>query len=224
MTVVNTGKEGIFELQNSLPDGIRYYQCRLTPEFNAQGKLESILTISRDMTGRKEFEERLLSLTLKDDLTNLYNRREFLMLTERQLLIARSRPTGKNNYLIFADMDGLKQINDSFGHKNGSLAIVKMSEIFAGNFRGSDVIARLGGDEFVVLMVDADDDSTENVLSRLQSKIGKYNEQKNHQFDLALSVGITRINLNETKPLEEILADADRRMYEQKRKKKSSSQ
>lgn len=218
--VIRTGKENLFELQLSVLHGSRYFQSRFTPEFAADKTVESVLVISRDTTGRKELEERLRSLTLTDDLTNLYNRRGFLMLAERQLKIARSRPTEKNNYLIFADMDGLKQINDGFGHDNGSLAITKMSEILADNFRGSDIIARLGGDEFVVLLVNTNENSTDIILNRLQTKISGYNEQKNHPFNLSLSVGITPIDLSETATIEELLVRADQLMYEQKRQKK----
>ncbi len=220
MAAVKTKKEVIFELQNSLPDGIRFFQCRLTPEFDSRGNVESILTVSRDMTESKELEERLRSLTLTDDLTNLYNRRGFLMLAERHLHIAQSRPSEKNNYLLFADIDGLKQINDHFGHDNGSRAITKMSEILADNFRASDIIARLGGDEFVIILVNTNEDSTEIILNRLQTKINDYNRQKNHPFDLSLSVGIIPIDLSKTTTIEELLVRADQMMYEQKRRKK----
>ncbi|MBA2736319.1 MAG: PAS domain S-box protein [Pyrinomonadaceae bacterium] len=180
-----------------------------------------VLGYAQDVTDMQEIQEQLKSLPLTDDLTNLYNRRGFLTLAERQLRIARSRRTGKGVYLIFADMDGLKQINDRFGHNQGSLAITKMSEILAGNFRASDILARLGGDEFVVLVVDADDATQGIVLNRLQARIENYNAQKNHPFDLALSVGISLINLDDTKSLEEILAEADQSMYQQKRNRKS---
>ena len=124
--------------------------------------------------------------------------------------------------MLFADMDGLKQINDRFGHENGSLAITKMSEILATNFRASDIIARLGGDEFVVLVVDADDATQEIILNRLQKKIADYNAEKNHPFDLALSVGITKVDkVIKNLTVEELLASADKAMYEQKRAKKN---
>lgn len=219
--VFATGEEIVFEPHLKTVKGLKYYQCRLTPELATDNTVESVLVIAHEITGRKEMEERLRNLILTDDLTNLYNRRGFLLLAERQLQVARRASNEKNNYLIFADVDGLKNINDTFGHDNGSLAIVKMGEILSGNFRGSDIIARLGGDEFVVLMVNAEDDSTQIVMNRLQSKIESYNEQKNHLFDLSLSIGVTPIDVTENKPLEEILAEADRRMYEQKRNRKN---
>ncbi len=181
-----------------------------------------ILGYAQDVTDMQETQKQLKSLTLADDLTGLYNRRGFLTLAERQLKIARSRPNGKGIYMLFADMDGLKQINDRFGHNYGSMAITKMSEILAANFRASDIIARLGGDEFVVLIVDADETTQEIILNRLQKKIADYNAGKKHPFDLALSVGITKVDkVIKNLSIEELLASADKAMYEQKRKKKS---
>ncbi len=179
-----------------------------------------ILGYAQDVTEMKETENQLRELSFNDDLTGLLNRRGFLISAERQLKIIRERKSKKKNYLIFADMDGLKQINDRFGHASGSLAIVKMSEILAGNFRGSDVIARLGGDEFVVLVTEADDASAKIVLDRLQRKIVEYNEQKHHSFDLALSVGITNVRFDQSESLDKILAEADHAMYEQKQQRK----
>ena len=179
-----------------------------------------ILGYAQDVTDLKFTEKQLENLTLADDLTGLYNRRGFLMLAERQLRIAHSDQRKKNVFLVFADMDGLKEINDTFGHDQGSLAIMKMSEILAGNFRGSDVIARLGGDEFVVLVVDERDETQELVVNRLQQKIKSYNALKNHEFDLSLSVGITPVLLQNPLSLELLLRRADQAMYQQKRIKK----
>lgn len=179
-----------------------------------------ILGYAQDVTEMQETQKQLKSLTLSDDLTGLYNRRGFMALAERQLRINRSRRSEKGDYLIFADMDGLKQINDRFGHNQGSLAITKMSELLAGNFRASDIIARLGGDEFVILITNADDASKEIVINRLQTKIDGYNEQKLHPFDLSLSIGVLSIDADRTESIEQLLVEADEAMYAQKRKKK----
>lgn len=181
------------------------------------------LGYAQDVTDMQEAQKQLKNLTLTDDLTGLYNRRGFLMLAERQLKIARARRNEKIMYLLYADIDGLKQINDTLGHEYGSLAIVKMGEILSANFRASDIIARLGGDEFVVLVVDADNDTQEIILNRLQKKIDDYNAAKNHSFDLALSVGIKQVDkVIKTLTIEQMLASADKAMYEQKRVRKKS--
>jgi diguanylate cyclase (GGDEF)-like protein/PAS domain S-box-containing protein len=194
----------------------KYHNIKLTETVDKP----FILGYSQDVTDMHEIQKNLASLSLTDDLTSLYNRRGFLMLAKRHLKIIRSRPTGKGVYLIFADIDGLKQINDAYGHAQGSLAITKISEILAGNFRASDVIARLGGDEFVVLVTDADEISQEIVLKRLQSKIENYNAEKNHPFDLSLSVGVTTISVDNSISIEDLIVEADKAMYENKRSKK----
>ncbi len=194
----------------------KYHNIKLTETVEAP----FILCYSQDVTEMHEIQKNLASLSLTDDLTSLYNRRGFLMLAKRHLNIIRARPTGKGVYLIFADIDGLKQINDQFGHDQGSLAISKISEILAGNFRASDVISRLGGDEFVVLVTDADEESQEIVLKRLQTKIENYNAERNHPFDLSISIGVTTISIDNSISIEELIVEADKAMYENKRSKK----
>ena len=109
--------------------------------------------IARDVTERKEQEQALRSLTIIDDLTKLYNRRGFLTLAERHLKLAVRKKTGV--FLLFADLDGLKVINDTFGHLEGDRALVDAADILRASFRSADIIARLGGDEFTVFPIEA---------------------------------------------------------------------
>jgi diguanylate cyclase (GGDEF)-like protein/PAS domain S-box-containing protein len=191
--------------------------------FSEEGKPDYVLGHAQDVTELKREQETARRLSFTDDLTGLYNRRGFLMLAEQQLKLARRQRTEKSLLLVYADMDGLKQINDRFGHQEGSLAIIKTAEIFRQVFRESDVIARLGGDEFVVLMLNATDESSEAMPVRLQEKLREYNAQNNNRFNLALSVGTRAIDSEGAIPLEEMLAKADAAMYKQKRRKESQS-
>ena len=109
--------------------------------------------IARDVTERKEQEQALRSLTIIDDLTKLYNRRGFLTLAERHLKLAVRKKTGV--FLLFADLDGLKIINDTFGHLEGDRALIDAADILRASFRSADIIARLGGDEFTVFPIEA---------------------------------------------------------------------
>jgi PAS domain S-box-containing protein len=103
----------------------------------------------QDITERKRAEAALQSLSLVDELTGLYNRRGFLAVTEQHL--AAIRRSERVPVILYADLDGLKVINDSLGHREGDRALVKAAEIFREIFRTSDIVARFGGDEFVVL-------------------------------------------------------------------------
>ena len=98
--------------------------------------------IARDITVRKQREQHLRSLTIIDDLTELYNRRGFLTLAERHLKLAARKKWGV--FLLFADLDGLKRINDTFGHLEGDRALIDAAEILRRSFRSADIIARLG--------------------------------------------------------------------------------
>src|SRR3989475_7213387 len=98
----------------------------------------------QDITERKRAEAALQSLSLVDELTGLYNRRGFLAITERHLTAIRRNK--KMPVILYADLDGLKVINDSLGHHEGDSALVKTAEIFTETFRRSDIIARIGGE------------------------------------------------------------------------------
>ena len=98
---------------------------------------------------KKLMVARLRELALVDELTGLHNRRGFLLLAEKQLQIARR--TGRPDLLLFVDLDGMKRINDEFGHEAGDAALRRTAAVLHAAFRTSDIIARLGGDEFVVL-------------------------------------------------------------------------
>jgi diguanylate cyclase (GGDEF)-like protein/PAS domain S-box-containing protein len=183
-----------------------------------------ILGYAQDITDLKDSEDYLRTLSMTDDLTRLYNRRGFLIHGERELKATRSRPDGRSLYMVFADLDGLKAINDEFGHDQGSAAIVQMADILMDSFRGSDIVARLGGDEYAILMTSASEQTEEIINARLQQKIAAYNAASTKPYDLALSIGVYKIDPGKEHVLDELLREADRRMYEQKRLRKSGKQ
>lgn len=166
-----------------------------------------------------EAELRILSLT--DDLTELCNRRGFLIHAEQHFKTARR--TRKEFLLFYADMDGLKQINDTFGHEEGSRAIIRMAEILRKTFRDSDIIARPGGDEFTALVKDACPDMAGVISARLRENLQRYNAQCCHSYELSLSIGFVTVAPDVTTTLEEQIAKADRAMYEHKRSKRRAA-
>ena len=130
--------------------------------------------IARDVTERKEQEQALRSLTIIDDLTKLYNRRGFLTLAERHLKLAVRKKTGV--FLLFADLDGLKIINDTFGHLEGDRALIDAADILRASFRSADIIARLGGDEFTVFPIEAALESASILIGRLDEQLQRHND------------------------------------------------
>lgn len=181
----------------------------------------SFLLLGLD-TRRKQVETQLQELTLTDDLTGLRNRRGFLLLTEQELKLARNQRTGIGLWLIYADVDGLKQINDRLGHEVGSQAIVQTAEVLQTTFRETDIIARLGGDEFVVLAVNNDGDSGKLMLARLEANLRAFNLREKQSYELSLSAGVIQVDADRASSIEEVLKEADEAMYEHKRSKQQT--
>ncbi len=173
----------------------------------------------QDISERKRAEAALHSLSLIDELTGLYNRRGFLAVAEQHLAtIPRS---DKVSAILYADLDGLKVINDSMGHLEGDRALIRTAEIFKETFRTSDIVARLGGDEFVVLAALGPDETAELLISRLQEKLSASNAQRVRPYDLSVSIGVANVDAESRRSIEELLVQADQAMYANKRHKRS---
>jgi diguanylate cyclase (GGDEF)-like protein len=169
---------------------------------------------------RHRAQRTLRSQALGDELTGLYNRRGFLTLATQHLKFARR--TKRGCWLIFVDVDGLKQINDTFGHPEGDRALIATAEILTRTFRDSDIVGRLGGDEFTVLAVHADDESASAITKRLAETLDRYNAQEDRGYALAFSVGVARFDPMSPASIEELFARADEALYAQKRNRATS--
>jgi len=172
----------------------------------------------QDITERKRAEAALQSLSLVDELTGLYNRRGFLAVTEQH--VAAIRRDDKIPIVVYADLDGLKEINDSFGHHEGDRALASAAQIFKETFRSSDILARLGGDEFVALAAIDQDEDSEMVTRRLQEQFRASNALRSRPYNLSVSVGIANFE-DDRYSIEELMAQADHAMYQEKRSKPS---
>jgi diguanylate cyclase (GGDEF)-like protein len=158
------------------------------------------------------------NLSFLDELTGLYNRRGFLGHARPQLDAAARlhRPM----LLIFVDLDGLKPINDRLGHAAGDQALVDTAAVLKSTFRERDIVARLGGDEFVVLVTDASLVNPDGLLARLDQRVQAMNDRPNRPFVLAFSTGVAGFDPGTPETLEELISQADRRMYREKRRRK----
>jgi len=184
-----------------------------------QGNLATrVVELEKAIVERKRAEEALRNLTMTDELTGLYNHRGFLTLAEHHAKTARR--SGQGSLLVYADMDGLKQINDTFGHTEGSAAIAKIAQILRQTFRDSDIVARLGGDEFAVLAPDVCLDTILKLTNRLRENLRIYNEQGSQLYQLSLSVGAVSVDYRNNVTIEQLISRADEAMYHDKRRKK----
>jgi diguanylate cyclase (GGDEF)-like protein len=162
----------------------------------------------------------LQQMSFYDDLTGLLNRRGFVSLAQQQLKIAQ-----RENWelvVLFADLDSLKNVNDSFGHPEGDRALRTVATILKETFRTSDLIARLGGDEFIVLALNAPATGVQTMTDRLQRNIERHNAQ-NRYYQISLSVGIVQFDPLHGLSLDEMIVRADQALYENKRKKRQSA-
>ncbi len=123
--------------------------------------------------------------------------------------------------LVYLDLDGLKQINDTLGHHQGSQAIIDAANILRQTFRDSDIIARLGGDEFTVVAINTPDEQSngDNVAARLKRNLEDHNALANRPYNLALSLGLAHYEWAKPRTLESLMNEADQAMYEQKRQR-----
>jgi len=166
-----------------------------------------------------KLQENLRMQSITDELTGLYNRRGFFTLAEEFLKLDKRQKKGV--FLLYADLDHLKSINDTLGHQEGDLALIDVAHILKATYRESDVIARIGGDEWVVLPVGTTGDNIEKITDRLQTNIRHHNATKKRNYTLSVSVGIAWYDPGNPCSIDELIARADREMYEQKRLKRN---
>jgi len=179
-----------------------------------------VLTSVSDISERKRMEEEIREMSLRDPLTDLYNRRGFLTIAEQEIKTA-NRVRNKM-HLTFVDCDGLKEINDIFGHDEGDRALTATADILRLTFRESDLIARVGGDEFAVLSTYAADIDQEVLPRRLQQHIDEYNKRESRRYKLAMSWGMSVYDPEHPLSLDELMAAADKLMYANKKGKTDS--
>jgi diguanylate cyclase (GGDEF)-like protein len=161
----------------------------------------------------------ILSLSITDQLTGLYNRRGFMALAEQQIKVAERTKNSSLLMLLFADLDKMKLINDNLGHKKGDDALIAVASILKKVFRESDIIARIGGDEFAVLGIAAQKSDIGAFENRLKEQVGIHNASENKDYKISLSVGIACSDPEKHYSIDDLMSLADTLMYEQKRGK-----
>jgi diguanylate cyclase (GGDEF)-like protein/PAS domain S-box-containing protein len=194
---------------------------------DADGNIKYYDGILVDITQQKKAEEelkealsKLETLSLVDDLTGLYNRRGFFTIAAEHFKMAdRYR---KKMFLLFMDLDNLKNINDTYGHHIGDQALICIADILRKTFRSNDVKGRMGGDEFAVFLMDAAREGVAAAESRLRKGIDAFNDSEDYPFQLSISVGISYYDPSHPCTIDELLVRADKIMYEEKRHKSRS--
>lgn len=166
----------------------------------------------RDLAGVVEDEIAATQTGSTDELTGLANRRGFEMVGRKLLEVCQR--TGRRATVLFADLDGLKQINDVHGHAAGDQALQALGRILAQTHRASDVVARLSGDEFAVLLTGAA--PPESTVPKVVEALQQFNEASCLPFTLSASVGVAEYRPEAGDTLDDVVARADADMYRAK--------
>ena len=170
-----------------------------------------IYAVYNDITKRKKEEEKIKFLSFHDQLTNLYNRRYFENEMER---LNRSRKLPIS--IIVADIDDLKHINDSYGHKTGDKYIKKISDVINQTTRHEDIVARIGGDEFAIILPESDIEVAQKLCQRIKVNCNQFKHSNVLPEPLRISLGYATAQ-TEKQDLNETFKVADRNMYEDKK-------
>jgi diguanylate cyclase (GGDEF)-like protein len=169
------------------------------------------ITALRDKVAQlQERVTQLDQLAHQDSLIDLPNRRGFMRALER--LIDRVNRYDEKCAMLFVDIDGLKVINDNFGHKAGDEALIQVARLLVGGVRKSDLVARIGGDEFGILLSHADEANADETATRLVDLIAGCDfAHDGDSLPLSVAIGVSMISGEESP--EEVIARADAEMY-----------
>jgi len=185
------------------------------------GDRQEFALFMHDITERKNYESQLHHMSITDELTGLFNRRGFMALADKQLKFAsRSKD---HIFLLYADFDNMKWINDTLGHQTGDNALIETAVILKNTFRQADLIGRVGGDEFIVLISERDNKkSAQTVVKRLEIEIEKANALQDRKYKIMLSIGTVSCNDSQKCSIDDMMIKADQLMYESKKEKKET--
>ncbi len=203
------------EMEAYIPRLNGYFHITVNPTFDADGNLAGAVHVARDVTIRRAMEDRLRYLGTHDELTKLNNRTYFEAEVNR-LKRGRSSPVS----VVIADLDGLKYVNDNYGHDHGDALIRAAADMLREVFRQEDTIARIGGDEFAVLLQGVGEDQLNAIMQRARRMLKEGNFQSDHGLKVRLSMGsATTHNPSE---LHNAIRDADMAMYAEKKGQKNN--
>jgi diguanylate cyclase (GGDEF)-like protein/PAS domain S-box-containing protein len=186
----------------------------MAPLRNAAGNIVGMMSTCVDITDRRRMEEEIREMSMRDQLTGLYNRRGFITLAEQQLKTVNR--TKRLMTLTFIDVDEMKQINDTMGHDEGDKALIDTANIIRQTLREADIIARIGGDEFAIVATEITELNPDAFSTRLQQNINEFNAKECRPYKIAMSWGTAVYDPAFPASLDELMSAADELMYQRK--------
>ncbi|MEA2245993.1 MAG: hypothetical protein QOH46_522 [Solirubrobacteraceae bacterium] len=228
LEIMRTGRPVIaLEEREEWPDGrVTWVSTTKVPLRSRDQRMIGIFGLSRDITERKLADERaheqseqlerlalqLEQLSLEDELTELYNRRGFDLLGGNA--VARAARDGSPLCVLFMDLDGLKAINDGYGHAAGDTALMTAADILRATVRQTDIVGRIGGDEFAAVLVGVSALEAEKLCERVRQAA---HASAPGEHLVTVSIGVAALQQGELETLDELIAAADRAMYDSRR-------
>jgi len=186
-----------------------------------QGYLQQIQEeLGREIEERKLAEKKLEYYAFTDPMTGISNRRTGLMILQKEL--DKTRRSKKAVSICFLDIDGLKNVNDSYGHDEGDYLINTVSHIVKSTIREADTVSRMGGDEFLIIFPDCKMGNAHEVIERVQIKMKQHDETSEKPYHLSFSYGIEEVICNKGYNLDELIKIVDKKMYKNKLLKKGT--
>lgn len=212
VTEINPSNFGLsYLISMQMGNALHFHELSLQQRATQQ-RLEQLV---REINAKNEM---LNSISRYDSLTECLNRRGFM---ERAVALNHDN-LGKRAVIIFGDLDHLKEINDTFGHKEGDFAIRRCAEVMQEAVPDAGAVGRIGGDEFVAILLSPAEEIEQQIITRVKQLNQKYNEQSGKDFYIELSMGCRHFICSEDVAISEMLDDADRALYNEKKKRRST--
>jgi diguanylate cyclase (GGDEF)-like protein len=208
-------------LKNAINNAIHYQELVKEREQLEIKVQERTNDLNNALENLKSLNSKLEILSFQDELTGLYNRRGFYIFGEKFFSMAKRKKTSL--LIMYCDLDKFKHINDIFGHKEGDCALKTTASILKSTCRDYDIISRFGGDEFVILLDNISFDEFEMLKERIKCAFSDYNSQSNKGYQILISLGCTAYSpeLDQNSTFEGLIEQADKKLYAEKKRKKS---
>jgi diguanylate cyclase (GGDEF)-like protein len=208
--------------------GPRTYQMKFKKMLDVSEKYRGTVVVLYDITERIDSEEMLQKqheeleyYAYTDALTGSANRRTGLMTLERELALVRRRDTPLS--VCFLDVDGLKRVNDIYGHLEGDDLIISVSSAIRNTVRGVDVVSRIGGDEFLIIFPYCSEINAKKALDRVFDRLAILDKTESKPYQRSFSYGLVEITKDSTLTMNDVIRSADKLMYQDKLLKKQTA-
>ena len=217
-------KEVIIEKTMETKKGQKTFMIKFRKMLDVSEKYRGTVILFNDITERKEMDqilkkqqEKLEYYAFTDPMTGVSNRRTGLMILEQELLFKHRIDAPLS--ICFLDIDGLKKINDTYGHEEGDILINLIIENLKESVREIDTISRIGGDEFLIIFPGCFESDAEKVIQRINYKLEDYDKKNEKPYQHGFSYGILELCVDNKLSINAVINAADKKMYQNKMQK-----